>query len=108
MRTWSCFPQMTCVGALILLMFSWRECLDFSSTISKNTKWGQEESQSYKGDALPSLLTRVPAGQPCHCPLSGIPRGDGESPDGLSLQSLSPAPLPSPSAERASSKPTSL
>lgn len=28
---------MTCVGALILFMFSWRECRDFSSTISKNT-----------------------------------------------------------------------
>lgn len=42
--TWSCFPQMTCVGALILLMFSWRECLDFSSAISKNTSGTREES----------------------------------------------------------------
>lgn len=44
---------MTCVGALILPMFSWRECLDFSSTISKNTRvGGQGRSQSYVGGTL--------------------------------------------------------
>lgn len=34
--TWSCFPQMICVGTLILSIFSCREYLDFSLTISKN------------------------------------------------------------------------
>lgn len=53
--TWSCFPQMTCVGALILLMFSWRECLDFSSTISKNTSGTRGESV-LQGNVWPSCL----------------------------------------------------
>lgn len=70
--TWSCFPQMTCVGALILLMFSWRECLDFSSTISKNTSGAREESV-LQGDVLPSLLKGGPVGQSCQYLLTGKP-----------------------------------
>lgn len=70
--TWSCFPQMTCVGALILLMLSWRECLDFSSTISKNTSGSREESV-LQGNVLPSLLKGGPVGQSCQYPLTGKP-----------------------------------
>lgn len=37
LRTWSCFPQMTCVGTLILSMFWWRQYLDSSLMSSKST-----------------------------------------------------------------------
>lgn len=49
LHTWSCLPQMTCVGALILLMFSCRECLDFSFTISKNTRGAKKTVSLTKG-----------------------------------------------------------
>lgn len=60
-------------------MFSWRECLDFSSTISKNTRVG-------RGRVSPAWEAHA-AGSPRNT--SGnqpMGRGDGVSPEGLSLQ----------------------
>lgn len=74
--TWSCFPQMTCVGALILLMFSWRECLDFSSAISKNTSGGKKRVSAMQEGcfAFPSHRGLCGPALPVSIPLVGNPR----------------------------------